>query len=1173
MSNLNENGSRMITVEAFRFVELKKPEIFTGVSASFDFITHPAPEESLVLTGIGDPNFTFEGYSSLSVLRNLNTGLYGFTFWLKDNKAQLSVENLATATASVEQLTPEQRIEIWDNLFYQTQNNNSQTLVEGLIRMLQADNFLTHYLDVVDIAGETGPFDLGRLRKVAKASVIIPNELFVQDPNEPSITLPSIDEKSKKILSNKLEMDILRNKIALMTAAIKEIDEAEKYYIVKQRQAYELAYQTYQEEVAELMEATEDVIREVGYVKVCGKEIEPFSFTPEDTWDETYLETVISEEALNFYNAYKTEKHLYIADTRNAMEEAVTKWEHQWFQKAKKNKKKTLIHKSIRIPLRNRPLNNSYMFKIVELDHKKGYFSVYVTQCFENEATRVRKITVTAKLPEAVTMNDTVEVPTTEPNNFITLQLFSEGIPLPDVTVKFDLVGQFETEDDDYNNSFEHKGLTLSSQKAVSAPRFDPKGNVIPLPGIFGFMDVKIAAFKKVNQTLCCYTEGEVSHIENILAKEYKERATRNLIRTEITIEEQSERELEQLSDTTSTDRHEIQSEVSLLLQEDKSKNFAASASAGGSYTFGDNSLNFNTSGSFGTSSSSSSSSSFNEAASYAKELTARAMKRLVEKTSYKRTARMIREFEETNKHGFDNREGDKHVTGVYRWVDKIYKNELVNYGKRLMYDITLPEPARNYKYLLTKKLEDNPTASCDSVVLEAPLKPDNDFNIQNSGNINQNNFADLAAYYGVDIEDYPVSYRRIAKSFSENFYQSGAKDSNSDPWHGAKDFEFEIPEGYRCTDFKCIFAAQRHGKDENIESVLIIGNRSYAFNEEGAKEFNGNITIPFFNIQAVFDPVEGYLPISLVTTDVGGFGMTVWADCYLKQEVIDDWKARFFSAVWQSYYEMEQQYQDALHEQCLNQQQDALANGNSTTPNYSINPLMARAIEKREIKRLIIELMLMRVNNAYLPIGYNGYVDDPCNNTLNINTDNFYKARARYIKFLENAFEWEIMAYTFHPYYWADENEWADLLSLDAAVDPVFLAFLQSGMADVVLPVKPGLEKSVAFLLETGILWNGTGFILDGQDDLYPAIEENLQIEVDGDGNEIRYDDAGNPIPVVEATWETRVPTTLNIVQDYNNPLAAEGLPCFCNGEGEYVIGFVADGQYNILQGKTGVE
>ena len=69
-----------------------------------------------------------------------------------------------------------------------------------------------------------------------------------------------------------------------------------------------------------------------------------------------------------------------------------------------------------------------------------------------------------------------------------------------------------------------------------------------------------------------------------------------------------------------------------------------------------------------------------------------------MQKTTKKRTSRILREFEENNKHGYDNRQGESHVTGVYRWVDKIYKNRLVNYGKRLMYEFNVPEPSRFFK-------------------------------------------------------------------------------------------------------------------------------------------------------------------------------------------------------------------------------------------------------------------------------------------------------------------------------------------------------------------------------------------------------------------------------------------------------------------------------------------
>jgi hypothetical protein len=33
-------------------------------------------------------------------------------------------------------------------------------------------------------------------------------------------------------------------------------------------------------------------------------------------------------------------------------------------------------------------------------------------------------------------------------------------------------------------------------------------------------------------------------------------------------------------------------------------------------------------------------------------------------------------------------------ISGIYRWVDKIYTSQVYNYGKRLMFEFVLPEPA-----------------------------------------------------------------------------------------------------------------------------------------------------------------------------------------------------------------------------------------------------------------------------------------------------------------------------------------------------------------------------------------------------------------------------------------------------------------------------------------------
>ena len=49
--------------------------------------------------------------------------------------------------------------------------------------------------------------------------------------------------------------------------------------------------------------------------------------------------------------------------------------------------------------------------------------------------------------------------------------------------------------------------------------------------------------------------------------------------------------------------------------------------------------------------------------------------------------------FEELEKQGFKN-SGKDHISGVYQWIDKVYLAQVFNYGKRLQFDVMVPEPA-----------------------------------------------------------------------------------------------------------------------------------------------------------------------------------------------------------------------------------------------------------------------------------------------------------------------------------------------------------------------------------------------------------------------------------------------------------------------------------------------
>jgi hypothetical protein len=96
---------------------------------------------------------------------------------------------------------------------------------------------------------------------------------------------------------------------------------------------------------------------------------------------------------------------------------------------------------------------------------------------------------------------------------------------------------------------------------------------------------------------------------------------------------------------------------------------------------------------------------------------------------------------------------------------------------------------------------------------------------------------------------------------------------------------------------------------------------------------------------------------------------------------------------------------------------------------------------------------------------------------------------------------------------------------------DMIFQAFLQSSMARVVVPIRQQFTEAFAYYLQSGEIWLGNELVAGEGNDLYLSIAEEMQTI------------AG----VVEDEWETRVPTTLAIIQGKSAYLEEEGLPC-CN-------------------------
>ena len=63
------------------------------------------------------------------------------------------------------------------------------------------------------------------------------------------------------------------------------------------------------------------------------------------------------------------------------------------------------------------------------------------------------------------------------------------------------------------------------------------------------------------------------------------------------------------------------------------------------------------------------------------------------------------------------------------------------------------------------------------------------------------------------------------------------------------------------------------------------------------------------------------------------------------------------------------------------------------------------------------------------------------------------------YIRFFEQAIEWDHLSYLFYPYFWGRKKTWVEKLVTDEP-DARFAAFLQAGAARVILPVRRGYER-----------------------------------------------------------------------------------------------------------------
>lgn len=588
-----------------------------------------------------------------------------------------------------------------------------------------------------------------------------------------------------------------------------------------------------------------------------------------------------------------------------------------------------------------------------------------------------------------------------------------------------------------------------------------------------------IGDLKVLKQKLVRYEAGEVAHIENVLATEKRGREHRRLRRVEETVTREREREEESLRDLQSTERFELQSETQETIKSETA--FKAGVEVSGSY----GPVEVTASANFSTSTSKEESD--RNSTRFAKDVTERSLSRLVERAREERVIRTIEEFEEKNQHGFDNSAGEENISGIYRWVDKYYRAKVVDYGKRLMYEFFVPEPAAFYVFSTRHDLENRvlPLKPAPPVApgTQVPLTP---------RHLTRTNYLSLLQQYNAQgVEPPPPAEIVIAKALSRELPGDGY-------WAFANE-ELKVPKGYRARTG--IYRVWYTWDSDDREAVLLIGDNRLVI---------GTYTGLLFDDEAYLVPISG------TGYNIRTFAINIEVHCRLQPEYFEKWQIDTYNAVMTAYNKALLDYEEKV----------TAAQIQRGTPIGGENPLVNRAIEREELKRSCLTLWsgyafdgapgIHQAPEAPLPLNY------PELNQANA------VANADRIALFEAAFDWANITYEFYPYYWARKPQWVDAQALEST-DPLFERFLEAGAARVVVPVKPAMTEAVLYFQLTGVIWNGGPVPpLESTGEPDAQLYNSYLAELEG-VPEIGDIDRDVPISADDPdSWLMRVPTTL---------------------------------------------
>ena len=547
-----------------------------------------------------------------------------------------------------------------------------------------------------------------------------------------------------------------------------------------------------------------------------------------------------------------------------------------------------------------------------------------------------------------------------------------------------------------------------------------------------------------VREELHCYKAKHLAYVETIMLGEKRERVHRHLERTEDYSENEKTLSKSEEKDHQVSERFSLQTESEKTIESDLSTDAGVTANAWGT--------GYSVNTSLDVSSQNSKSESQRVAREQAVDITERTVRKIQETVRELTTKKKIVETEETNSHTFKNNTdtSKKHINGMYQFINAEYKGQVMNYGKRLMFEFILPEPLQLYKELMNKQI--------DPFGIEKPKKPTVlPTDISDDSAVNTY-FIKLLNEQDASFDNLNLPLENQISISNQFKYEKNNKESEASSTTPAN--SYEIKEGYKAIRAEVTggitwagFSKDEFGQNADQRVTVSVGQQYFNFgNSDNPDSFHSHN-----NLNGETESV----PVAINCRGAISYGITVEIICQRTDLAYKKWQLAVYNALMLAY------------EEKLNKYEAELARYNAAKEQktkFGRNPFLNREIERTELKRMAISYISCQFYDQFTAMKRNV---KPCGYPQ-MDLEQAQKDGS-FIQFFEQLFDWNLMTYLFYPYFWGQKCEWANKIQEDSG-DPLFDKALMAGAGRVQVPVKSGNESLAMHWITFGEIWQGTG-------------------------------------------------------------------------------------------------